>query len=240
MLILALLACNALPASPAGDLVNWSGYLYADPFDGGELALLEAGALEVLDPSGAVLTEATRPYDDAPAYFAIEVEPEIELALRVTGPGLAPTVLRSPTPPRGPAFWFQGALVGVSVAGIDAALATLLGSALTQQGPTPLQDETLAALWLEPTDPVAWAGARLVLVDGAGVAHEATPFTSGAQGAVEAGAGDPIALFVAADLAPGAITATLTAADGAESTLSWPAQGGDLLFAPYVLLPEAN
>ena len=240
MLILALIACQALPAAPASDLVNWSGYVYADPFDGSELAPLEEGALEVLDPAGAVLAEATRPYDDVPAYFAVDVEPEIELALRVSGPGLAPTVLRSPTPPRGPAFWFQGALVGVSVAGIDAALSTLLGGGLTQQGPTPLADETLVALWLEPTDPAAWAGARLILVDGAGVEHAAQPFTSGAQGAVEAGPNDPIALFVAADLAPGAITATLTAADGASSTLSWPAQGGDLLFAPYVLLPEAN
>ena len=236
-MLLLLLACAPLTPSPVGETLTWSGYLFVDPLDGSDLLPLETGRLTVTDPSGADVHPAEAPYADSPAWWSFETAPEAELALRVSGPGLQPTVFRTKAPARGAAFWFQGTVYAVPTDAIDALLASLLEAPLTGALPQPLAAGQTAALWLAPLVPENWPDVALALTDGLGNPADLQAFTATEGGYAAARNGDPIDLLLAADLAPGPITLTVTAPGAAPLSTTWPAQGGDLLVAPYYTLP---
>ncbi len=213
----------------------WYGYVYEDPLaTGGELVAMAGSTVTAVDLDDAPMDGLSVPEGAPDGYLELRLDPGTELALRVTGPDHLPFVWRGAMPET-TAELAAGALFGRSAAIGWATLDQLQGVAADAS----LLDGETVALWGQPLDPAAFAGAELRIVDGDGTVHDVDAFFIDADGAaVPAGLSDPIQLFLASGLAPGAVTLEVTAATGAVATTTWPARGGDMLSAHYFALPE--
>lgn len=237
-LALALTACTASTAT-TGD-VSWSGYVFADPYVSEDL--LTGGAFEVLTPDGGCLEGGDgacivgEESSSTAGYWGVSVPVTTPVALRLSGDGLAPTLWRTDTPAR-PAQWLNGGLFTRDLAALEAFAADLGPPTATA---APLSSSDRAWLWGSALSPEDWAGATLTLVDGDGAAVPVVALSQSDDGAVSLAGDGPIDLFLATDLAPGAVTLTVEAADGRIATETWPAQAGDLVSAVYFALPAGG
>ncbi len=239
LLAAPLTGCIAAPTG-AGP-VSWAGYVFADPYTSEEL--LTGGSFEVLElQGGCVLDDADacivgEESDGTAGYWSVDVPRSTPVALRLQAAGSAPTVWRVTTPRRD-AQWLNGGLFTRDLAAIDAFVAELGPPWATA---VPLSSSADAWMWGAPLDPTAWIGASLTLTGGDGAEVAVLALTQADDGAVSvASATDPVDLLLATDIAPGAVTLTVQAADGREAVEAWPAQPGDLLSAVFLALPSGS
>ena len=117
---------------------------------------------------------ACKPADDtSPCYWSFEDLPVgDEVAIRVSGEGLTPTVWRGVVP-SGTATWLNGVLYAYEFAIYEEFFASIDGF----QGLTfpSLVDSEHAMLWGEPLYPEDWVGAEITVTDGDGVEHSPVP-----------------------------------------------------------------
>lgn len=231
---LALAALCGCTATPVTQTV-WQGYIYADPYV--DDALLEGGLVEVLDADGDCVPDGdaclTATDDDTAGLYGVVVDKGLDLALRVSGPGVAPTVWRAQAPTANSAQWFSGALYTRRVDALDAFAASLGLS----PAPTSLSDASTVWMWGSPNAPADWAGATVVAEDADGSVAEVLTFAVTDDGALVESAGGPVDLFVAFDLAPGVAILEVTAEDGRTARQTWPTLPGDLVSAAFFALP---
>lgn len=239
LLLLALTGCAYLVEQrDVPDQVEWSGYVYAGvPVDDGPL--LEDGAIDILDRDGAPLddAEARQDYEDALGYWTLDVPVDTEIALRLSGADVLPTLWLGTTP-TGRGYWLNGALFARSAEETTAlfdALEADLGLA-----PQELSDGAIAHLIGQPWDREAVAGATWSATDGAGAAADVVLLVADEDGALsDAGAG-PVDVVIALNLAPGTVSLQVDATDGRAARAEWPAQGGDLVSAMWFQLAEES
>lgn len=224
--------------------VDWGGYVYAYLEDAAEPVVLSelsevdpiAGPLvELVDLSDEPLIEGAQPFESSPGYWRFEDAPVgEEVAIRITGEGMTPTVWRGVVP-GGTATWLTGALYSYESAIYDAFFESIDGF----QGiafPS-LTDSDAAAMWGEPMVPEDWAGATITVTDGEGVTAEVLALSYDDTGAlIEAGDG-AIDLFLAPSLAPGTITLRVEAEGREAVEEQWPARAGDMVSAVFFSLP---
>lgn len=239
--LLAAPLAGCVAAQTDAGPISWGGYVFADPYTSEDL--LTGGDFEVLDTrgdcllgdDGGCITGAES--DSTAGYWSVAVPRSTPVALRLQAPGSAPTVWRVTTPRRD-AQWLNGGLFTRDLAAVEAFVADL--------GPpwasaVPLSASAAAWMWGAPLDPAAWVGATLALTDGDGADVPVLALTQADDGAVSvASSTDPVDLLLATDIAPGAVTLTVQAADGREAVEVWPAQAGDLLSAVFLALPSGS
>lgn len=233
---LALLG-GCVPGSGPATEISWGGYIFADAYVSD--ALLVSGSVEVLDPGGECLIvdgacALGAPSESTEGYWNLTVPPTTDVAVRVSGDGLAPAVWRSSTPSR-TAQWLSGGIFGRDLLALDA-FAEGLG--LPGGPPVSLSAGEVAWMWGAPLDPTAWAGADIQIFDGDGEPAAVYAFEVTPDGAYSPTRDGPVSLFVAFDLAPGAVTLDVQAADGRSFQETWPLRGGDLAAANFVALPS--
>ena len=139
------------------ETVLWGGYVYAYLADAEEAVVLSdlsaedpimTPAVELVDLTDVSLQEGTQPYDTSPGYWSFEDLPVgDEVAIRVSGEGLTPTVWRGVVP-SGTATWLSGVLYAYEFAIYEEFFASIDGF----QGLTfpSLVDSEHAMLWGEP------------------------------------------------------------------------------------------
>ena len=238
---------SSVPGAGAEDgTAYWEGYVYTYPFDGGDLVPLEDGAVSAVDLDGAPLAEAAKPYDNAPAWYQLELAVGAEVGLRVEGGEGTATVWRGRVPD-GNALWIGGTVFSFDALDMAGFFADLADHGATgNEAPEPLESATVAHLWGTPlNDEVAQAlvTAEMEVVDGDGLVHPVYRLATGRQGNlidVSSMATPPAAveIFVAVNLPPGPCTLLTRTADGREVETTWPALGGDVLSAAFYALPE--
>ncbi|MDG1478388.1 MAG: hypothetical protein P8R54_02310 [Myxococcota bacterium] len=226
------------------DEVNWGGYVYAYLEDAAEPVVLSElvdvnpiadPLIELVDLSDALLITGTQPLESSPGYWQLEAAPVgEEVAIRVSGEGMTPTVWRGAVP-GGTATWLTGALYSYEATIYDAFFESIDGF----QGiafPS-LTDSTSATLWGEPMFPEDWAGATITVTDGEGLTAEVLALAYDETGALlEAGDG-AIDLFLAPALAPGTVTLRVEVEGRAAVEEEWPARAGDMVSAVFFALP---
>ncbi len=228
--ILAVLVagCGSSPAV-------WYGYVVDDPVAVGNTTTpLADGELFAVDLDGTPLTGVSQPEGAPAGYWEMRLDVDIPVALRVEGPNHVPMVWRAQTPSTN-AELLSGYLFARDAAVASVVLDDLLGDGAS----VGFVDGDDAALWGQPGDPEAWAGATLTAEDGEGNVHAVSPFTIADSGeAVPAGPDDAVQLFLASGLAPGQVRFEVRLPDGTTAETVWPARGGDMLSAHYYALPE--
>ena len=100
-----------------------------------------------------------------------------------------------------------------------------------------LAEGTSVWLWGSPLDPEAWSGADVAVSDGDGAQGTLLSFAVNDDGSLAPSGPGPVDLFVAFDLAPGAITLSVEAVDGRAASQTWPTQPGELVSAAFFALP---
>jgi len=209
------------------ETVSWGGTVQVDrSVTTGEVGELTAGAVSMLDPDGAPLLEAIQPFDDSPGYWRFDDAPVgAEVAIRLEADDIVPIVWRG-TVPTGEALWFSGALYGREAAVYEAyfdALDGLNGIAAPTVG-----DPEVSVLWGEPLDPDAWAGVDITVTDGSGDEAALWRLAISDEGTISDAGDGAVDLFIAVNLAPGAVTL-----EAGGATTRWPAEGGDVLSAAF-------
>lgn len=242
---LLLAGCGGLPWFPEDDppaeKIRWQGYLIDGPYTG-ENAWVEDGSLVVEDLDGAELATG-RTSADARGWWSVKVPRETPVAIRVSGEGLLPALWRATTPAQ-PAYWFTGSLFAY-----EAVFWTEYLLQMDGQGGVRIQDlgDEIAWLWGAPLDPEAWVGATVTVTDGAGQAATVLSWfvdcdegDTGGESCVltPSGADDPVEMFFAFNLSPGAVVLQATAADGRGLDVTYPARGGEVVSAWWLALPE--
>jgi len=226
------------------DTVRWGGYVYAYLADAEEAVALSeltaedpitAPVVELVDLTDASLLEGSQPYASSPGYWTFEEAPVgEEVAIRISGEGLTPTVWRGVVP-SGTATWLNGVLYAYESTIYDEFFTSIDGA----DGlifPS-LVDSEHALLWGEPLSPDDWAGAAITVTDGDGASAAVLALAYDESGALlEAGSG-PVDLFLSPSLAPGTVTLRVETADGAAVETDYPARAGDLLSAVFYALP---
>ncbi|MEL6347604.1 MAG: hypothetical protein AAFV53_31140 [Myxococcota bacterium] len=213
--------------------VQWSGNVYALTEAAGELVLLEEGGVTLTETDGAVIEDGYLPFDDSPGFWRFDAAPtDQEVAIRVDGADLTPTVWRGRSP-TGLAIWLSGVVYAREVSIVDDLLTEFDG--LGGVSPELMSAGTAALLWGEPLEPEDdWANATIEVVDGDGTAATVWRLVVDEDGTIrEADAGEPLDLFLAPNLAPGTVTMTI---DGAQTDYN--ALGGDVLSAVFYDLEE--
>ena len=227
--------------------VSWGGYVYAYLSEVDEAVVLSEAttdnpivepAVELVDLTDTSLAEATQPYTDSPGYWRFDTAPVgKDVAIRVSGEGLTPTVWRGVVP-GGTATWLTGVIYAYEATIYDDFFASIDGF----QGmdfPS-LVDSESTVLWGEPLSPEDWAGAIITVTDGEGISAEVLALAYDDTGALVEASDGAIDLFLAPDLAPGTVTLRVEASGRVATETSWPARAGDLLSAVFYALPEEN
>ena len=226
--------------------IAWTGQIldgpYADDagvFTGGTVTATDHAGDPLLSAAGELLADPVES-ETQPGAWTLTVPVYTDILLRLSGEGFANTVWSSHTP-GGRAYWYTGALFARSVEDLDATFAAYAEAGLLEAPSAPLSEGQVAWLWAEPIEPEAWADAEITLIDGAGAEAALVRVTSDDAGQLSvAGPGDPIYQIFAFDLAPGDVILRVVAADGTSLTLSWPAEGGDLLNASFLGLSTSE
>lgn len=226
--------------------ITWSGQILDGPyaedvgvFTGGTITLSDHAGDPLLSAAGEALADPVES-DTQPGTWALTVPVYTDILVRLSGEGFATTVWSSHTP-GGRAYWYTGALFARRAEDLDATLAAYAEAGLMEPPTTALSDGEVVYLMAEPLAPDAWAGAQVSVTDGAGATAPIVLLTTDEDGVIGlAGEDDPISAVLALDLAPGDVVLTVEAADGAGLTLSWPAQGGDLLNASFLGLSTSD
>ena len=243
--VLLLISCQYLEEVREDPVtVRWGGYVYAYLADAEEAVFLSelttdapitAPAVELVDLTDSSLQEGTQPYDSSPGYWIFEeVAVGEEVAIRVSGEGLTPTVWRGVVP-SGTATWLNGVLYAYETSIYDEFFSTIDGL----QGVTfsSLVDSEDALLWGEPLYPEDWAGTEISVIDGEGAAAAVLALAYDDSGALLEAAGGPVDLFLAPNLAPGTVTLRVVSSSGSAIETDYPARAGDLLSAVFYALP---
>ena len=251
ILVLVLLgAASCTETVPATD-VRWAGWVLSDVPAEEDRLLLETGAIAITLPDGTSLVEGEAS-QSSPGFYAMDVEPDTEIGVRITGESIHPTVWRTRTP-RASGYWVYGTLFGV-----DREALALTLEQLSELSGEPLDwtsnpAGTLiygAPSYADEADPAAWTGAELIALDSTG--HEGTvvaiaqDLETGALGLPALASGPvgpnqvqgPIVLFIAHDLEAGPIRLIVEASDGRTVVADWFAEHGDVLSAFHLTLPE--
>ncbi len=252
-LILVLLGASPCVTTDPGGDVLWSGWVLRDlPADVGN-EVLENGEVELTLPDGTPLGQA-EPSESRPGFFTLEVEPDQEIGLRITGETIHPTVWRTRTP-RADGYWLFGALFGVDTVNLDLALSSL--SELTGEEIPWQEDQAGLLIYGVPTirdaaDEAAWTGAEITAVDSEGglgtVIAIAQDLETGVTGLAAGPTGlvgpnqvaGPLVLFLVHDLAPGPVRLIVDGSDGRTTVADWVGQDGDILSAFHLTLPESG
>ena len=218
--------------------VVWSGDLFVNPVVT-DLTVLEGGGLLLTDDDDGSVYEGDE-YEDSPGSYKVTVPVGRDVLIEVTGDGVAPTLWRGQTP-EGRAYWFDGGLFGIELAGLDAWLASVVEAGILDEAPTSLDGAAVAHLMGQPLSPDDWVGAEVTVTGGDGEPATVLLLTTDDDGSTRvAGVEDPIDLFFASECAPGDVSLTVTTATGGVTTLQWPAEGGDLLSAFYLTLASES
>ena len=237
LLLLAMTGCAYLVEQrDIPDQVDWSGYVYAGvPAD--DVPLLEDGTIEILDRDGAALAdaEARQDYEDALGYWTLDVPVDTDVALRLSGADVVPTLWLGTTP-SGRGYWLGGALYARGAEETAALFDALDG----YQGlaPQALADGAIAHLVGQPWDRDAVAGATWSATDGAGEDAAVVLLVADEEGNLSDAGTGPVDMIVAVNLVPGTVSLQVDAADGRTGRADWPAQGGDLISAMWFQLAE--
>ena len=104
----SLLSCVPLGAEPSSSTIVWSGTILDDPYNTAEPTALtgaQVTALETTSDQPIVGIESA----STPGYYSLEVPPDADITIRVSGPDHVSTVFRGTTP-AGRGIWFTGAL----------------------------------------------------------------------------------------------------------------------------------
>jgi hypothetical protein len=239
-------------ASLDDDAVIWYGWVLNDvPSD--EVGALADGQVVMTTPDGEEIRLGEEPYDNSPGYFQIEVDPDTEVGLRLTGTDIHPTVWRARTPPA-TSFWLSGSLFGVSALGLDQMLNVI--EQLRQEA-IPWRDGPDGVLiYGQPRiqtieDQAAWTGIQVTAIDAdyhEGQVALVTVDETGMPALASNGdntlgpntAVGPVAYIVAWDLAPGPIRLIVDASDGRAMVQDWTGQEGDVLSAFNLTLPTVR
>ena len=237
---LLLFSCTNAPiAEPAAQL--WQGWVYDDiPSD--NTPGLEQGAISMSSLTGETVFEGEQRDENRLGMWSFEVEPDLEVSIRIEGTEHYPTIWRARTPYT-EGYWYSGAIFGVKMATFDAfleSLAELTDDPVSDDGGVHLYGE---ALPLTLNDVEAWTGARITVYDGEGQIHEATTLILDEEtgGLILPGPEPaPIAAFTATNLAPGPIALVIDASDGRSTVVEYQAEDGDLLSAFAFTLPLEN
>jgi len=234
---LLLISCASAPVQePSAQF--WQGWVY-DDIPAENTPGLEIGSITMTAADGVEVSTGEQRDEARLGLWTFEVEPNIDVSIRVEGPEHYPTIWRAHTPSTN-GFWYSGAIFGVKTATFDAFLESL--SELTEQE---LGQSEGAHLYGEPLpltmkDLDAWTDASITVYDGAGQVHDAITLVLDEEtgGLMLPGPEpEPIAAFVATDLAPGAIALVIDSADGRSSVVEYQAEAGDLLSAFAFTLP---
>lgn len=233
--------------------IRWSGWVLSDVVADEDNEVLTAGEIAVTDPDGEHLSDGI-PSESSPGFYGLDVDPNTEIALRITGPTIHPTVWRTRTP-RADGYWLYGALFGVDIEGLDLTLDQI--EDLTEDEIPWPADGAGALIYGVPTyrdtdDQEAWTGASLTAFDGEGQQGQVVLLAQDLEtGQVGLAAGNngilgpnqvagPIVMFIAYDLAPGPVRLIADGSDGRSAVADWIAQDGDVLSAFHLTLPETD
>ncbi len=223
LLCLAATACGSwiIEEPTDGADVAWYGTILDGPYTG-DNGVLSGGEVLVYDLDEELLAEGTEPDADNPGYWKLRVPASTPVALHLAGEGMLPTVWRGTTP-SDLGYWFTGALFAY-----DAEIWLPFFEQFDGQGGVsiePLGDE-ICWLWGSPSDPDAWAGADISIVDGVGQAATVLAYHLDDDGLLAPAGDEPVLYFMAFGLAPGEVTLSVTAADGRSFDETWPAWPG--------------
>ena len=225
--------------------VVWGGYVYAYLSDAEEAVVLSEASAEnavatpvvtMVDMTDTTLEDASQPFTDSPGYWRFETAPVAEeVAIRVSGEGMTPTVWRGVVP-GGTATWLTGVLYAYQATIHDDFFASVDG--IEDMSFASLTDSTTATLWGEPMSAEDWAGATITVTDGEGSQAEVLTLAYDDTGALVASDGGRVDLFLAPNLAPGTVTLRVDAEGLDPVETDYPARAGDLLSAVFYTLPE--
>ncbi len=233
--------------------IDWSGWVLSDlPAEDNNL-VLEVGELEITLPDGTHLTDGTST-ESRPGFYSMRVPTDLEIALRIIGETIHPTVWRSRTP-RNHGYWVYGTLFGTDIASLDMTLSQL--EELTDAEIPWRADQDGALIYGAPTlrddlDLEAWTGVHLTALGGDGkrgtviaIAQDAETGLTGLAGSSSGLVGPnqvvgPTILFVAYDLAAGPVRLIVEGSDGRTAVADWVAEDGDVLSAFHLSLPESD
>ena len=245
---LLLFSCTNTPiVEPSAQL--WQGWVYDDIPSDNTLGL-EQGAIHMTTLEDEVVFAGEQRDENRLGMWSFEVEPNVEVSIRVEGSEHYPTVWRTRTP-YAEAYWYSGAFFGIKSATFDTFLESLAELTDDESGATDVdeieteEDAPGVHLYGEPlpltaNDVEAWTDARITVYDGEGHIHEAVSLVlDEATGglALPGPEPSPVAAFVATNLAAGPIALVVDASDGRSTVVEYNAQPGDLLSAFAFTLP---
>ena len=246
--VLTALPCTEV--TPQTD-IRWAGWVLSDVVAEDDNEVLIDGSLTVHDTEGQLLSEGT-PSESSPGFYALDVSPDTEISLRITGETIHPTVWRSRTP-RDDGYWVYGTLFGVDTEGLELTLSQITD--MTGEEISWLSDGDGALIYGAPTmrdaeDQDAWDGATLTALGGDGQAGTvvvlAQDLETGAVGLAAGASGlvgpeqvsGPVVMFFAYDLAPGPVRLIAEGSDGRVAVADWYSEDGDVLSGFHLTFPE--
>ena len=175
---LLFFSCTTTPvAEPTAQL--WQGWVYDDIPSDNTLGL-EQGSISMTTLENEVVFDGEQRDENRLGMWSFEVDPDVEVSIRVEGAEHYPTIWRARTPYT-EAYWYSGAFFGIKSTTFDAFLDSL--AELTDETDESVEDETEEnktgvhlygeALPLTTNDLEAWTDARITVYDGDGHIHEA-------------------------------------------------------------------
>ena len=245
---LLFLSCTSSPVTePSAQL--WQGWVYDDIPTDNTLGL-EQGAIRMTTLEDEIVFEGEQRDENRLGMWSFEVDPGVEVSIRVEGAEHYPTIWRTRTPYT-EAYWYSGAFFGIKSATFDAfidSLAELTGDESDANDANEIEtDEGDSGVHLygEPlpltaNDVEAWKDAKITVYDGEGRIHAAVTLVLDEEtGGLTLPGSEPapVAAFVATDLAAGPIALVVDASDGRSAVVEYDAQPGDLLSAFAFTLP---
>ena len=235
-----LFACTNAPIDePPGQL--WQGWVYDDiPTDNTQG--LEQGALTMTSLADETVFEGEQRDEGRLGMWSVQVEPNVEVSIRIEGREHYPTIWRARTP-YAEGYWYAGAMFGVKAETFDVFLDSLDELTGTPTGTREGVQLYGEALPLTVNDLEAWTDARITVYDGAGQVHEAITLVLDEKSGGLALPGvepAPIVAFAATNLAPGPIALIIDASDGRSTVVEYDTIEGDLVSAFAFTLPLEN
>lgn len=218
--------------------VFWRGVVLDGP-DSEDAEYFSGGTFVLTTPDGEAVAEAEEEQGNE-GWWELTVPVDIAVVIRLAGDGFANTVWQARTP-KGPAYWYHGALYARTQDAVASFFGGLDDLGLLASPAVDLSTGEVAHFIGLPLLPEDWVGATCALTDGADQAVEVLALALAEDGSLYAAAeGDPVVVIVAANLSPGPVALEVQAADGRALTLDWTAEGGDLLNADFLTLPESE
>jgi hypothetical protein len=235
MIPLLLIAC----VSDETPLTTWTGYVYQQSIEeSNALAQFENGNIDLLDESGLLLAQATKPNEDTPFYWQFELEESQlnrDIAMRISGETTVSMLWKGQTPSTD-ANWLSGGLFTQEIEFTKTYFDAFANGITTVD----LNDNSLVHLWGQPLVAEEWIGSTISVFDGNGEPVDVHAFSQLSNGAITADTSTGVIWFFAWNIVPGEIILEITTADGQVVSTSYPSQGGDILSATFYALPEVE